>query len=173
LSTSSTASQEKENGAQAARELGLALAFNTAVDNHKSNEDMNMKISKILYMEEEQGLALLFEVGLVPFIMTSGCTLGRLGQRSLAPLKRERKRGIKQRDCCTEICESRPQICCHIEDTMTTIVGGIISLHYSLSLPVEHLGPIHYSPLHTLNSLHTCVVMDAVRMVRQKDKKRN
>ena len=113
LSTSSTASQEKENGAQAARELGLALAFNTAVDNHKSNEDMNMKISKILYMEEEQGLALLFEVGLVPFIMTSGCTLGRLGQRSLAPLKRERKRGIKQRDCCTEICESRPHLLPH------------------------------------------------------------
>jgi hypothetical protein len=141
----------------------VAVAFNTAVDNHRSHEDANAKISKILYTEEERGLALLFEVGLVPFIMTSGCTLGRPGRRSLAPL--ERKRGIKQRDCCTEICES------HIEDTMTTIVRGIISPHYSLSLPVEHLGPIHYLPLRALNSSHTCVVMDPVSYGETKGQK--
>jgi hypothetical protein len=39
-----------------------------------------------------RGLALLFKVGLVPFIMTSGCALGRPGRRSLAPLERERER---------------------------------------------------------------------------------
>ena len=69
----------------------VTIAFNMAVDNHRSNEDANTKISKILYTEEERGLALLFKVGLVPFIMTSGCTLGRPGRRSLAPLKREKE----------------------------------------------------------------------------------
>ena len=105
---------------------------------------------------------MLFKVGLVPFIMTSGCALGRPGRQSLAPLKRERREGIKQRDssthicdCCTEICESHPQICRHIEDTYdNNCRGHIIS-------PTEHLSPIHYSPLRALNSSHTCVVHNA------------
>ncbi len=74
----------------------VAVAFNAAVDNHGSDEDANAKISKTLYTGEERGLALLFEVGLVPFIMTSGCALGRPGRRSLAPLERER--GVSSRE---------------------------------------------------------------------------
>jgi hypothetical protein len=37
-----------------------SVAFNTAVDNHGSDEDANAKISKTLYTGEERGLALLF-----------------------------------------------------------------------------------------------------------------
>jgi hypothetical protein len=161
-----TTSQEKENGAQAPSrgELGLALGrrrLQHGHRQHRSDEDANAKISKTLYTGGGRARArLAFRGRSRPIHHDIGLRIGKTGAtKPSAP--RERKRGIKQRDSSTQICESHPQICHHIEDTMTTIVRGIISPHYSLSLPVKHLGPIHYSPLRALNSSHTCVVRNA------------